>query len=75
MFLQQHDPPVLCAQLSERHLQTRGIAPSRRKIGECTTSLIVRFEMAMSSIAAPSTISSAKPRQLLKTQSEMVMVW
>ena len=48
--------------------------PSRRNIGACVMSRIVMLLNVMSSTIAPSTVSSAKPRQLSKTQFEMVML-
>lgn len=47
--------------------------PKRIKMGRSTTSRIVTFVMETSSSNAPSTVSSANPRQWSKTQFEMAM--
>ena len=47
--------------------------PSRRKIGALEISRIVIFEIAMSSMCAPSTDSSARPRDRSKTTFEIVI--
>src|SRR6185312_6259356 len=51
----------------------RILDPSRKNKGECTTPRIVMLVIAMSSTCAPSTVSSAKPRQLSKMQLEIVI--
>ena len=47
--------------------------PSRMKIGALEISRIVIFEIAMSSMCAPSTDSSARPRDRSKTTFEIVI--
>jgi hypothetical protein len=46
---------------------------SRRKNGALDTSRIVTFETVTSSSAAPSTVSSARPRERVNTMFEIVM--
>ena len=53
-------------------LGPRRRAPRRRKKGALTLRMVMPVKV-MSSTIAPSTDSSAKPRQLSKTQLEMVM--
>jgi len=47
---------------------------SRRKIGAFDTSRIVTFDTVTSSSVAPSTVSSASPRERTNTTFEMVML-
>src|SRR5437667_12844028 len=58
---------------TEISLGPRIRVPSRKNIGEFRISRMVTPVNVMSSHTAPSTVSSANPRQLSKTQFEMVM--
>ena len=51
----------------------RSRAPRRMKMGELATWRIVMFEIAMSSMCEPSTLSMAMPRESSNTQFVMVI--